>query len=410
MQPQLLIRILLIVVLLAKGTLPALAGPDSLRREIPPVDDTFAYIRYLNGVSAMLIQRGDAEQAVQYAGQALSMAKAAGDDEGASVALIHMGSSYASEGNSRKALSSFIRSLKLKGNQHNRRMNEKLYRGMAVALARLKQYPLALKYFYKSTHQQEAYQKQQQHWAATQQGMALQDTAAPEVNEHPGIPGLYDDLLDVTADDRFVVDKDTIMIVDGDKHAGAMDLGDLTAPFDDDKEAVAYGIMLHIKQPVAGTRKTFTGINTVGHMFITLTKFNADSGYVSRTFGFYPDKDYLLSATPLWPGSSSVFRNDAGRDWDEIMARFISKRKFNRILRMVMRYSRRRYNLNKNNCTDFGLVIAGIAGIRIRDTHGSWPLGSGNNPADAGQSVREGKIEQTGDGQLFVYPAPEKMP
>ncbi|WP_118973081.1 tetratricopeptide repeat protein [Taibaiella koreensis] len=366
---------------------------------IPQASDTVAYVRYLNQVSATLLQQGETEQAAQYATQALAMAQASGDEEGASLSLATIGDSYAAKGNSGKALSNFIRSLKIKNSQRNHKLAGQLYRGMAVAFARMKQYPLALKYFHKSAQQQE---RQQDTSFASSGGPAPDSLWTNATRDFE----LYDDLLDVTADGRLVVDKDTIMIADGDRHAGAMTLSEITAPFDDGKKAIAYGILLHFKQPVAGTRKAFTGINTVGHMFITLTKFNADSGYVSRTFGFYPDKDYLLSATPLMPGSTAVFKDDAGRDWDELMAKFVSKRKFNRILRMVMRYSRRRYHLNKNNCTDFGLVIAGIAGIRIKDTRGSWPLGSGNNPGDAGQSVQEGKVEQLDSEQLFIYPAP----
>jgi len=403
------LKIVIWIVLLYAGAASAQVAGDALSGEIPSATDTFAYVRYLNRLSAGLVQQGEAEQAAQYAAQALSMAEAAGDEEGTSLSLQTIGDSYAYKGKPEKALSSFIRSLKIRNSQRNHKLTEKLYRSMAIAFARLKQYPLALKYFHKSAQQQERLKQRQQTLAgvAPEEHMpeadTLSDTDMTEDFE------LYDNLLDVTADDRLVVDRDTIMIVAGDRHAGAMTLSEITAPFDDNKKAIAYGVLLHFKQPVAGTRKAFTGISTVGHMFITLTKFNADSGYVSRTFGFYPDKDYLLSATPLLPSSSSVFKDDAGRDWDELMATFVSKRKFNRILRMVMRYSRRKYHLNKNNCTDFGLVIAGIAGIQIRDTKGSWPLGSGNNPGDAGQSVREGKIEQLDQGALFVYPGQDDV-
>lgn len=137
-------------------------------------------------------------------------------------------------------------------------------------------------------------------------------------------------------------------------------------------------------------------------MFITLIKFNRDSGYVSRTFGFYPEKDNLLSATPIMPTSTSVFKDDEGHDWDEMVGKFISKRRFRKILRMVKQYSRSKYNLNKNNCTDFGLCVAAIAGIKIEDTRGSWPLGSGNNPASAGQSILEGKVEDTDESRELL--------
>ena len=389
----------------------AQSGTDSLKTTIPAATDTFAYIRYLNRISSELTVQGEGEQAAQYAAQALALSRASGDEEGIALSLLQEGNAYALKGNEKKALASFIQSLKLKNSKRNRKLSEKLYSSMATTFARLKQYPLALKYFHRAALQQEKAKGQQ----PVAEPEILPDSSGEDtlyVRDTAGDFELYDDLLDVTADGRIVVDRDTVMVdMAKDKKSRNLMLADITDPFDDGKKALAYGILLHIKQPVAGTRKTFTGINIVGHMFITLTKFNADSGYVSRTFGFYPDKDYLLSATPLLPVSTSVFKDDEGHDWDEIVAKFVSKRRFNRILRMVKRYSRRKYHLNKNNCTDFGLVVAAIAGIKIEDTKGKWPLGGGNNPADAGQSVREGKLEHLDTEQLFIYPPPaDKAP
>ncbi len=384
---------------------------DSLKQVIPDATDTFAYVRYLNTLSADLVQQGEAEQAAQYAAQALDLSRASDDEEGVAISLLNTGNAYAYKGNQKKALSSFVQSLKLKSSQRSRKLSEKLYYRMAVTFARLKKYPLALKYFHKAAQQQEKYEERYARIMGEKGTLpVVPGEDSLYVKDTTGDVALYDNMLELTADDHVVVDRDTIMIdVSSDKGSRALLTADIIDAFDDGKKALAYGLLLHIKQPVTGKRKTFSGINTVGHMFITLTKFNTDSGYVSRTFGFYPDKDYLLSATPLLPVSTSVFKDDETHDWDEMVAKFISKRRFNRILRMVKRYSRRKYNLNKNNCTDFGLVVAAIAGIKIEDTRGTWPLGGGNNPADAGQSVREGKIEHLdGDDKLFVYPPPQE--
>ena len=140
-------------------------------------------------------------------------------------------------------------------------------------------------------------------------------------------------------------------------------------------------------------------------MFITLIKYNSDAAYTSRTFGFYPDKDNFLSATPIIPTSSSTFKDDQQHDWDEMIAKFIPRRSFNRILRMVKKYSKTKYNLNKNNCTDFGLCIANVAGIQIEDTHGSWPLGSGNNPGFAGQSISDDKVLNDDEDDILIIDA-----
>ena len=181
---------------------------------------------------------------------------------------------------------------------------------------------------------------------------------------------------------------------------------DITECFNDGKKAVGYGLMVHVKQPKAGQRKVFASFSNVGHTFVTLIKFNADSTTLSRSFGFYPRKDNLLSATPLIPSATSVFKDDSQHEWDEVVGKFITKRKFDKIIRLVKEYRCKKYNLNSNNCTDFGLDIAAIAGIKIKETVSSWPLGKGNNPANAGQSIREGKVKDDDkdekDGLLII--------
>jgi hypothetical protein len=408
-----------IVSFLAGVWLPATAvageGTDSVR-VIPAYTDTLAYITYLNDISSELIKKGEAEQATQYAGQALELAKLYGDQEGEAMALFHIGNAYSYKGNSKKALSHFIQSLSLKRVFKSKGLSEGLYYNMAVLFAKAKKYPLALKYFYKASAVKErkiARRKKRKEAAMDLQLADIAEAYSDTLADTMSLTLLYDDLFHVMPDENIVVDNDTIMLGYDNKNRpgpGTLYASDITDPFDDGRKAAAYGVMIHTKQPVTGKRKTFTGINTVGHMFITLTKFNTDSGYVSRTFGFYPDKDYLLSATPLLPVSTSVFKDDQEHDWDEIVAKFVSRRRFNRILRMVRQYSKSKYNLNKNNCTDFGLCVAAIAGIKINDTRGKWPLGGGNNPADAGQSILEGKIENMDEEQqLFVLPLPAEQ-
>jgi hypothetical protein len=184
-----------------------------------------------------------------------------------------------------------------------------------------------------------------------------------------------------------------------------VDITSVIGSFDDKKPVSEYALILQVKQPVPGKRKAFKGITNVGHMFITLIKYNTDHSYVSRSFGFYPDKNSNIAATPLHPGSSSTFKDDTRHDWDELIGKFISQKRFYRILRLLNRYQQKTYNLNVNNCTDFGLAIAEIGGISIFDTRGKWPLGRGNTPASAGQSILQAKILNTDLGtkeDLFV--------
>ncbi len=179
---------------------------------------------------------------------------------------------------------------------------------------------------------------------------------------------------------------------------------DIVETFNDGKKALAYAMILHVKQPVRGTAKVHKFIYT-GHTFITLIKFNADSSYAALTFGFGPHKDNLLAATPLAPSSSSKFTDDGGHPWDEVVGKFISRRRFEKILQLTRQYEGLAYNLSTNNCTDFGLKAASLAGLDVRDTKGTWPLGAGNNPGVAGQSILLGKFSNGDTGsvdRLFV--------
>ena len=92
------------------------------------------------------------------------------------------------------------------------------------------------------------------------------------------------------------------------KDSERLSVKEILRAFDDNKEATDYALMVNVKQPVNGKRKSFKGINNVGHMFITLIKYNADKSYVSRSFGFYPQKTGLLSATPVKP-TTQLFLN-----------------------------------------------------------------------------------------------------
>lgn len=169
--------------------------------------------------------------------------------------------------------------------------------------------------------------------------------------------------------------------------------------FQDGKQALAYAMVFHVKQAIRGKNATHKLAYT-GHTFITLIKFNTDSSYATLSFGFGPNKDNLLSATPLAPTTTSKFTNDSGHAWDEVVGKFISRRRFEKILRLTEDYSGLDYNLSSNNCTDFGLKAAHLAGLEVQDTKNTWLLGGGNNPGSAGQSILLGKFNNRDTGNL----------
>jgi hypothetical protein len=278
----------------------------------------------------------------------------------------------------------------------DKKHSHKFYYHLANIFTRLKMYPLAMKCYFKTlpveveTSSDDFEQPDTSEFNASGQQNSDPSFALINIQADTAVVGL----LAINSRDEQLLTADTGNYTYTGKEIQSKpeEVCNITDPFDDGKEASAYALMIHIQQPLSGKRKIFTKLSRVGHTFITLIKYNTDSTSVSRSFGFYPRKDHFLSATPLFPTTKSVFKDDERHNWDETIGKFISERKFKKILQVIKDYDQKRYNLNKNNCTDFGLNLAGTAGIKIMDTKGSWPFGRGNNPANAGQSILEGKV------------------
>jgi hypothetical protein len=273
----------------------------------------------------------------------------------------------------------------VKGVVWSRKLRFRFYNDLAKVSARLKLYPLAMKCYYNAVHVA---------GEADTTGLVMNEDGYAEASAPDGMGGGAAMAWPETGG------GDSLMTPGGAGPMGAVadvrsepiKMADLLAAFEDGKEAASYAILVEVKQPVPGKRKSFTHINNVGHMFITLIKYNKDGSTVCRSFGFYPHKSSLFSATPFRPHSPSVFKDDAGHDWDEAAGKFISARRFRKIVEIMRSCEGSVYDLNHNNCTDFGLTIARLGGIGIADASGHWPLGRGNNPGSAGQSLLEGKV------------------
>jgi hypothetical protein len=300
---------------------------------------------------------------------------------------------------SRKLLLSFLRELNNNPAIDAKQRGSKLNLHLARLFAKLRLYPLVMKcYFKNNVPEDDIYRK----------GFFIRQPGADGdsvrmINDSLNNAGL----LAINARDSLLLKTDSGFYNHDGKNIQSppVESVDIIDPFEDGKTGVKYALLVHIQQPKSGRPKIFIRLNKVGHTFITLIKYNSDSTYVARTFGFYPDKESLLSATPIFPSADPLFKNDEKHDFDEVVGKFISKRRFQKILQLVKQYNSHPYNLNNNNCTDFGLDAATIGGINILDTYGKWPLGRGNNPAKAGMSLLEGKVVNTDteDGGLFIY-------
>jgi hypothetical protein len=304
----------------------------------------------------------------------------------------------------------------LKNNQFktvnsDKKRGHKFYYHLANIFTRLKMYPLAMKCYFKTLPAGDESSDDIQLTDTITVNNYTQQSSDPGLLQIPVIRNVSQTdtalagLLSINNKDQLMLTTDTgrYSYTGKEVESKPEDIRNITDPFDDGKQASAYALMIHIQQPVSGKRRIFIKLNKVGHTFITLIKYNSDSTSVSRSFGFYPKKAHFLSATPLFPTTASVFKDDELHGWDETIGKFISEKKFKKILQVVKEYDQKRYNLNRNNCTDFGLNLAGAVGIKIMDTSGSWPLGRGNNPANTGQSILEGKVlNMDSNHSLFI--------
>jgi hypothetical protein len=295
----------------------------------------------------------------------------------------------------RRGLGRLLRVIKIKRLIPDSKRGYRLFSNLAKFSARLKLYPLAMKFYSKA----EEYKRNT--LLSWHRHLIFTDSAVAATDDSLG------DALTDSITYSYLLHMDSVMSCSASLPtiSGPVEIKDLRESFNDGKTAASYALIVHAKQPIPGRRKAFTHINNVGHMFITLIKYNDDNTFTTRSFGFYPHKKNFFSATPLHVRSPSVFKDDALHDWDESVGKFISLQRFEKILGVLTKYDRLTYNLNNNNCTDFGLSVAALGGISISDTRGNWPLGKGNNPANAGQSMLEGKFHNMDAGDrdpLFV--------
>ena len=363
-------------------------------RVVTPNDSI--HLNYLLDQSDSLLKAGKSEMALHHARTALELARRKDDTRTEAEALVRIGRVWARRGLNRKALAMYSKSMMMKWANHDRYKMADLYQDMARAFVSTKRYPQALKYHYKAINLFERRDSInlgnkyiQPLWTRSSTDMDSMDLT--------NIRRFY-----TLCDSDFVSEGDTIDVLEKEAPSAAISNDQITQYFSDGKRAVAYGLMLHVKQPAPGKRKTFVRISVVGHVFVTLIKFNADCSTTSRSFGFYPRRTRLLSATPFRPSDLSTFKNDMRHGWDEMVGKLITKKKFEGILQLVASYKNKKYHLCTNNCTDFGLDAIQIAGIKINNTVGSWPLGKGNNPGYTGESILEGDLQDDNVSSLFI--------
>lgn len=166
-----------------------------------------------------------------------------------------------------------------------------------------------------------------------------------------------------------------------------------TKPFYDGKVGQKYELHVMVDQPgTGGDRDPYEigwsdGSVDVGHTFVKLIKTNVDGTKVEAVFGFYP-------ATAVDPLSGLIevagkLVDDKGHGSEVQADKVLKHKQFFAALKYIEENRTNKYNLDKFNCTDFAIEVAGAAGWNISSKRGSWPGGSGRNPGDLGEDLKE---------------------
>ena len=121
----------------------------------------------------------------------------------------------------------------------------------------------------------------------------------------------------------------------------------------------------------------------MGHTFISLSH-STGGNTNTLVFGLYP----LDGANPLSPETDRAIVDDGGHDYNVSYSFDLTCSDFNMILQEAIQIQGSNYNLNSNNCTDFGINLGNSIDLSIPDSQGTWGVGGGSNPGDLGEDLR----------------------
>ena len=147
---------------------------------------------------------------------------------------------------------------------------------------------------------------------------------------------------------------------------------------------------IYVDQPNPGTRDTYLGSIfgsdpiDAGHTFVSLS-YNDGTTTNTVTYGLYP----ASGVTPKQPETYGAVVDNGGHTYDVAMTFDVSCSDFNTLMNQSLGLEGQNYDLNSNNCTDFGLGIANSIDSGIPDSKGIWGFWGGTNPGDLGEDLKE---------------------
>lgn len=161
---------------------------------------------------------------------------------------------------------------------------------------------------------------------------------------------------------------------------GIIDISDYIKCFNETQGAT---LTIYVDQPKTNSSDTWAKDNQgnvdVGHTFISISQNG-----ITRTLGLYPDGGIKPK---VQNNANGILVNDSEHPYDVSASRDITAGQLSSLLLSIESYGID-YNLEHNNCSDFGLFMVNQRGFNLPDTSGIWPGGSGTNPGNLGQDVR----------------------
>ena len=172
---------------------------------------------------------------------------------------------------------------------------------------------------------------------------------------------------------------------------------------------VEYVFVVYVDQPVAGQRRmyylppggTIPDDLEVGHSFwefkCARLKPEDDQSlafFINKPMGFYPrdgTKIYGRNEIPDFRIPDDIHANsvDVTRSWRCSHDDFISGLRYCNRLRQQCQNQSIMYNLSDNNCTTAAINAGAACGIVLPRTESTWIFGTGVNPGDFGEDIRE---------------------
>jgi hypothetical protein len=133
-----------------------------------------------------------------------------------------------------------------------------------------------------------------------------------------------------------------------------------------------------------------------GHVFLIFYQVSNSTDTISHVFGYYP---WRPASVILGKNIKSQIRNNNGRIYDVHISRKLSEDLFFAVLDSSLLLARKKYNLNRFNCYDYGLKLFNMTApdhaIPLQYVKFPFIWGRGGSPVGLYRDLK--KMKESGD-------------